>query len=133
MAGGLGRGNESSSGKRVTKKLIRRFSRPAMNLLSKTFAAWMNLPHLLPGMVSPREGHPDHRKIHPVSGRYGRIHPSTALSAGKISLADHGGVWWMTGTSKPPEDFKEYYKRWAEDPGRALHDHLPGRRSILRT
>jgi class III poly(R)-hydroxyalkanoic acid synthase PhaE subunit len=81
------------------------------DIFEQDFRRLLNLPHLcLTGL--PQE------RVNQATERFNQFQAAMAefiymlFLPVKKSLRAMGAVWVDDGTEKPPEDFKEYYKRW---------------------
>jgi hypothetical protein len=104
-------GHESPSGEEHYEKLDQEVFKACNEIFEQDFRRLMNLPHLC------LEGLPQEKVIQ-ATLKFNRFQAAMAefihllfLPVNK-SLRAMEAVWVDDGTAKPPEDFKEYYKRW---------------------
>jgi hypothetical protein len=105
------RGNGSPAGEEGYENLDQEIFKACSEIFEQDFRRLMNLPHLC------LDGLPQERVIQ-ATVKFNRFQAAMAefihllFLPVKKSLQAMGAVWVDDGTSKPPEDFKEYYKRW---------------------
>jgi class III poly(R)-hydroxyalkanoic acid synthase PhaE subunit len=104
-------GNGSPSGEEGYENLDQDIFKACNEIFEQDFRRLLNLPHLcLDGLSQER--------VIRATVEYNRFQAAMAefiyllFLPVKKSLQAMGAVWVDDGTEKPPEDFKEYYKRW---------------------
>jgi len=104
-------GNGSPPGEAGYENLDQDIFKACNEIFEQDFRRFLNLPHLC------LDGLPQERVIR-ATVEFNQFQAAMAefiyllYLPVKKSLRAMGAVWVDDGTEKPPEDFKEYYKRW---------------------